>query len=131
MTTEADILLEEWVRADNAVAGAEHYRGECEIRLQDAMKRNSQEEASAAGTRAIYRGSVEWDRDALLAVKEFLSPEEWDSFLTNPKPPERKPNLVKIKNLAKRGEPFRSIVESAQHDGTPTLRILRGQGDAE
>jgi len=62
-----------------------------------------------------------YDAIELQRLKEFLSEDEWDGLLTNPRPPERKPNMTKIKPLSKRGGDFLEIIENATTQGPPEL----------
>jgi len=125
---DVELLLADWVQAGRDTEALKVRQNDLHRQIAEAMDGNRQEFAEIDAAQAVYRAETEWNREELQALKEFVSPAEWDALLTNPKPPERKPNLTKIKQLAKQGEPFKSIVERAQYVGRPRLKITKRSG---
>lgn len=124
-TLEPETLADLWGEADEQVHEAEVYRHAILTAIEAKMVENRQEVVAGTNAAGTFKADTEWDRVALMSVKEHMSPVEWDALLTNPSPPERKPDLRKIKQLAKRGDPFRTIIEQAQRPGIPRLKMTR------
>ncbi len=125
-TLDVPTLLDVWAQADDAVHEAEVYQHAVAQAVEQAMQNARAEQATTVEAAAEYRGAVEWDEAELTRLKEHLSPEEWDAILTARRdPPPRKPNITKVKMLAKRGDPFRGIIEDAQRSGAPRLKLTR------
>lgn len=124
MTTEG--LLDYWADLTDTQTRLGKWKWQIEARIAKSMADNRAEVAESQFTKATFKGSMETDLVALEALKEYLSPEEWDAHLTAERPPPaRKPHLTKIKALVKRGDPFRSIIEGAQSMGLPQLKLRR------
>ena len=118
-------LLDYWATFDDAQKTLAVWKFQLEQRITRAMADKRAEVAKTADVSATFRGVNEFDRTAVEAIREEMPPDEWETYLTKPKPVEPRPNMTKIKALAKEGDPFRSIIENATRVSPPILKLKR------
>jgi len=106
-------LAELWGQTDEDLRELKIYHRAIEVMLERKMAEKRQDIVDLATVEGRRVPSAEWDFAGLAALKEHLSPEEWDALLTKQRPaPQRRPDITKVRQLAKRGDPFRRIIES-------------------
>jgi hypothetical protein len=120
-------LLRDWVSADADVRDAEIARHEIQMQIGVEMTATRATFAKGEGVEATMKPIVEYDKSltgALQVMTEALDPEEIEALLTPVKPPPaRFYNMVKVKALGKRGEPFLSAIEAATTELPPVLKV--------
>lgn len=120
-------LLRDWVSADSDVRDAEIARHEIQQQIAVEMTATRATFAKGEGVEATMKPIVEYDKSltgALQVMTEALDPEEIEALLTPVKPPPaRFYNMVKVKALGKRGEPFLSAIEAATTELPPVLKV--------
>ena len=102
------------------------YRRDIELEVESRMKNNRQAVFEADLGERSCRVSFEnqWDYAHLNKLKEYMSPDEWDAHLSNPKPPVRQPNASKCEAFARRfGSEAREIVDEARNRFSKKLRV--------
>ena len=114
-------LLDYWATFDDAQKTLAVWKFQVEQRITRAMSDKRAEVAKTADVSATFRGVNEFDRTAV----EAMPPDEWEAYLTKPKPVAPRPNMTRIKKLAAEGEPFRSIIENATKLSPPILKLKR------
>ena len=127
MSTQGEILLGFWQTAMLEAKEAAKARYEVETQIVEWMRDNRAEQIEADGVVATFRPEIIYDYGVLAGLAEVMAPEEFMAILTNPKPPEPRVNVVEAKKWAKKGEPWRSIVERAAITGLPVLKIKEGK----
>jgi len=93
------------------------YRRDVELQIEQRMRNNRQEVYEADVDERSYKISFDtnWDYGHLHKLKEYMSAQEWDAVLSNPKPPQRQPHASKCEAFARRfGGEAREIVDEAK-----------------
>lgn len=120
-------LLADWVSADADVRDAEIARHEIQQKIGIEMTQTRASFAKGDGVEATMKPSLEYNKTLdgpLQVMTEALDPEEIEALLTPVKPPPpRSYNMVKVKALGKRGEPFLSAIEAATTEFPPVLKV--------
>ena len=120
-------LLRDWVSADADVRDAEIARHEIQQQIGVEMTATRATFAKGEGVEATMKPSLEYNKTLdgpLQVMTEALDPEEIEGLLTPVKPPPpRSYNMVKVKALGKRGEPFLSAIEAATTEFPPVLKV--------
>ena len=118
------LLLDRDTEASDAKADAYALRKLVVELIQEVPRRTLADVEYADGTTIrlkLSRRNI-YDDIELQRLKEFVSEDEWESMLTNPKIPTRKPNMTTIKKeLVPRGGESLEIIESATTQGPPEL----------
>ena len=121
--TDIDMLIDRWMHKKLAIRAASKDLWDLEQEIGAWMKENRAEERKSGDVTVTFKPEMIYDYNRLETLKEVMSPEEFGKILTDPKPVEIRVNVVKAKQLAKQGEPYRSIVEAASIVGLPVLKI--------
>ena len=93
------------------------YRRDVELQIEQRMRNNRQEVYEADVDERSYKISFDtnWDYGHLHKLKEYMSAQEWDAVLSNPKPLVRQPHASKCEAFARRfGGEAREIVDEAK-----------------
>jgi len=93
------------------------YRRDVELQIEQRMRNNRQEVYEADVDERSYKITFDtnWDYGHLHKLKEYMSAQEWDAVLSNPKPPQRQPHASKCEAFARRfGGEAREIVDEAK-----------------
>ena len=102
------------------------YRRDVELQIEQRMRNNRQEVYEADVDERSYKISFEtnWDYGHLHKLKEYMSAQEWDAVLSNPKPPQRQPHASKCEAFARRfGGEAREIVDEAKNLFPKKLKV--------
>ena len=102
------------------------YRRDVELQIEQRMRNNRQEvyEADVDGRSLKITFDTTWNYDHLHKLKEYMSPDEWDAVLSNPKPPQRQPHASKCEAFARRfGGEAREIVDEAKSIFPKKLKV--------
>ena len=114
----------EWEKAAEAVREGERLRHIHETTIDDLMNRMGTTEIEISVTKLVRKERVHYEQGLLDPLREHLSPEEIEQFLTAPRPaPPRKWNLTKVKKLAKRGGAYRATLEAATYTEPARVRL--------
>lgn len=118
-----ETLLDQWAAADLAVYHARIEQHRLEVQIKTLMHESRAELVESRLAEATYRPAVEYDRSILATLAEVIPPEEFARMLSVPKDPVV--DARKAREWAKKGDPWRSIVENARREGPPTLKVMR------
>ena len=102
------------------------YRRDVELQIEQRMRNNRQEVYEADVDERSYKISFDtnWDYGHLHKLKEYMSAQEWDAVLSNPKPPVRQPHASKCEAFARRfGGEAREIVDEAKNLFPKKLKV--------
>jgi len=102
------------------------YRRDVELQIEQRMRNNRQEVYEADVDERSYKISFDtnWDYGHLHKLKEYMSAQEWDAVLSNPKPPQRQPHASKCEAFARRfGGEAREIVDEAKNLFPKKLKV--------
>ena len=120
---DIDTLIDKWMHKKLSIKAAQKDLWDLEQEIGAWMKENRAEERKSGDVTVTFKPEMIYDYNRLETLKEVMPPEEFGKILTDPKPVEIRVNVVKAKQLAKQGEPYRSIVEAATIIGLPVLKI--------
>jgi len=102
------------------------YRRDVELQIEQRMRNNRQEVYEADVDERSYKITFDtnWDYGHLHKLKEYMSAQEWDAVLSNPKPPQRQPHASKCEAFARRfGGEAREIVDEAKNLFPKKLKV--------
>jgi len=102
-------------------------RGRLEMEMMAGMKAVNAEEFSRNGITVTYKVETEWVEGALDPLAKVLQDEGKDPEQFLNKPVARKYDKRKLKKLAKQGGHVREIIEGAQVELSPVLKIRRSK----
>ena len=127
-----DELLASWKEAGDAIRKAELEQFAIHQEIATRMNTERAELWTSDGVEAVFKPANDWDQGRLAALAEFIgdganqiTPFDFEGLLAPVKPVDRKFLIPQIVKLAKRGEPFRSIIESSKRQTPPALKIRR------
>ena len=119
-------LAEYWATIHDAQAKLGAWKFQINQRIERSMKARDAELAESDNVKVTYKGSLVWDRNHLLTLKEHMSPEAWDQLLTEQQdPPERTLNMTAVKGLRKLGGEPKKIIDASETTSDPSLKLVR------
>ena len=118
-----ETLAKQWVNLDlqERDIKIEKHRLELELRLR--MHERKAEVWEIGGADLEYRPANEYDQGILAGLAEHMPPADFNAMLRAPVEP--KVDVRRAQAWAKKGEPYKSIVERSKKIGPPEFKIKR------